>query len=139
MKPITFHGRKIMSSNAIVSYRDLTAWQKAMDLTEKVYAETAKLPNRERFGLVAQMRRSAVSVPSNIAEGWGRGQTQDFPRHLSIARGSVFELTTQAEICQRLCLAGNWAAILERANEVGRIVRGLIRSRTASRRHPPNR
>ncbi len=63
-----------MSSNAIVSYRDLTAWQKAMDLTEKVYAETAKLPSRERFGLVAQMRRSAVSVPSNIAEGWGRGK-----------------------------------------------------------------
>ncbi len=69
-------------AESIKSYRDLVAWQKSMGLALTVYRETAKLPPEERFGLTAQTRRCAVSVPSNIAEGWGRGATQDYIRFL---------------------------------------------------------
>ncbi len=86
----------------IRSYRDLIAWQKAMDLVVYLYRETAKLPDDERFGLRGQMRRSAVRIPSTIAEGWGRRSTGDYVRFLKIAQGSVYELLTQAELARRL-------------------------------------
>lgn len=121
-----------MTEDRINSYRDLKAWQKGMSLAEEVYAATARLPDEERFGLVSQMRRAAVSIPSNVAEGWGRGPTRDFARYLAIARGSTFEISTQAELCQRLRLPGDWAAILDRTDEVGRIVQGLLRSRRSA-------
>ncbi len=111
------------------SYRDLTAWRKAMELVVSVYAETGQLSTDERFGLTQQMRRSAVSIPSNIAEGWGRGPTPDFTRFLRMARGSIFELSTQAEICASLKFPGEWSAILDQADELRRILQGLIRSR----------
>lgn len=111
------------------SYRDLAAWRKAMELVISVYAETGKLSTDERFGLTQQMRRSAVSIPSNIAEGWSRGPTPDFTRFLRMARGSIFELSTQAEICASLKFPGDWPAILDQADEVRRILQGLIRSR----------
>ena len=115
-------------TNQIDSYRDLIAWQRGIDLVEHVYQQTADLPNDERLGLVAQMRRSAVSIPSNIAEGWGRGARKDYIRFLRTARGSLFELSTQAEICKRLRFAGDWAHIMDTADEVRRILQGLIRS-----------
>ncbi len=112
----------------IDSYRDLIAWPRGIDLVEHVYKQTADLPGDERFGLVAQTRRSAVSVPSNIAEGWGRGTRNDYVRFLRTARGSLFELSTQAEICKRLRFAGDWDHIMDTADEVRRILQGLIRS-----------
>ena len=82
--------------------RDLKVWQKAMDLTVEVYALVKLLPPEESFGLSAQMRRSAVSIPSNIAEGQGRETMKEFIRFLAVARGSLRELSTQLEICERV-------------------------------------
>lgn len=82
-------------------YKDLIVWQKGMDLTDVVYALTKDLPSEERFVLVDQMRRAAVSVPSNIAEGHGRQSEKEFKHFLAIAQGSVFEVETQLHICLR--------------------------------------
>ncbi|HEY3322103.1 MAG TPA: four helix bundle protein [Planctomycetota bacterium] len=79
----------------INTYRDLTVWQMAMDLVEEVYVLTRLFPADERFGLTAQARRAATSIPSNIAEGYGRIHRGDYVHHLSIARGSLMELETQ--------------------------------------------
>jgi four helix bundle protein len=82
----------------------LDVWQDAMSLVEAVYRMTAQFPDSERFGLVSQMRRAAVSVPSNIAEGAARRSTSEYLRFLSIARGSLAELDTQIQIASRLAL-----------------------------------
>lgn len=84
------------------SFKDLIVWQKSMDLTVYVYSNIKKLPQIENFGLLSQIQRSVVSVPSNIAEGYGRNQTRDFIRFLQISTGSLYELQTQMEICHRL-------------------------------------
>ncbi|HEX2227704.1 MAG TPA: four helix bundle protein, partial [Candidatus Binatia bacterium] len=73
-----------------------------MDLVVMIYGMTAKLPAMEQFGLITQMRRCAVSIPSNVAEGWGRQATGEYRHHLSFARGSLLELETQLLLCQRL-------------------------------------
>jgi len=86
-------------------HRELDVWRSSMDLATAIYSLTKRLPNSERFGLVNQMRRAAVSVPSNIAEGAARGSSADFARFLLIARGSVAELETQLELTERLELA----------------------------------
>jgi len=83
-------------------YRQLIVWQKAMDFVEVLYRTTALFPKEELYGLTAQMRRAAVSIPSNIAEGQGRDTAADFVRFLSIARGSVKEVETQVLIARRL-------------------------------------
>ena len=85
----------------IKSYRDLHVWQRSMDLYVKVYGVTESFPRTEAFGLTNQMRRAAVSVPSNIAEGHGR-PTRDYARFLTISRGSLAELETQLELAQRI-------------------------------------
>jgi four helix bundle protein len=112
------------------SYRELVAWQKAMSLVTNVYSLTKSLPPDERYGLSQQMRRSAVSIPSNIAEGQGRHATADFVRFLRVARGSLFELRTQAEICTNLQYPGDWPQLLTDVDEVSRCLAGLIRSLT---------
>ena len=84
------------------SYKDLLVWQRSMDLVETIYQMTATLPASEQFGLISQMRRSVVSVPSNIAEGYGRQATGEYRHHLCIGRGSLLELETQLLLCQRL-------------------------------------
>jgi four helix bundle protein len=84
------------------SYKDLLVWQRGMDLVEIVYRITARLPSTEQFGMISQMRRCAVSVPSNIAEGYGRQATREYRHHLLISRGSLLELETQLLLCQRL-------------------------------------
>ena len=87
---------------AIRSYKDLMVWQRSMDLVESIYRITDKLPAKEQWGLVSQMRRAAVSVPSNIAEGHGRHSSGSYNQFLSISRGSLLELETQLELCIRL-------------------------------------
>ena len=83
-------------------HEDLTVWQRAMSLVEQVYACSATFPDSERFGLTAQMRRAAISIPSNTAEGAARRSTPEYLRFLSIARGSLSELDTQLQIAARL-------------------------------------
>jgi len=90
------------SPESIRTYRDLVAWQLGMDLVQTVYDLTNSFPKAEQFGLVTQMRRAAVSIPANIAEGFGRGRKAEFRRFLEIARGSLFELQTHAELARRL-------------------------------------
>jgi len=118
-----------MSGRGAGSYRDLIAWQKGMELAEKVYTVTRHFPDEERFGLVAQMRRSAVSIPSNVAEGFGRGQQGEFHRFLGIARGSLFEVQTQAELARRLgwIKGPGLADLRERMRELDAILTALMR------------
>ncbi len=83
-------------------FRELKVWQKAMDLTVEIYSIVKLLPHEETFVLSDQMRRAAISIPSNIAEGQGRDSMKEFIRFLSVARGSLRELSTQLEICERV-------------------------------------
>jgi four helix bundle protein len=85
-------------------YRDLVVWQKDIELAREIYLLTKNLPSDEKFGLVSQMRRAAVSVPSNIAEGQARHTTGEFIQFISYAEGSVAELDTQLTLCQKLNL-----------------------------------
>jgi four helix bundle protein len=86
----------------IKTYKDLIVWQKSMDLVELIYRNTEAIPSRENFGIISQMRRAAISVPSNIAEGYGRQSIGSYKQFLSIARGSLYELETQITLCIRL-------------------------------------
>jgi four helix bundle protein len=85
-------------------HKELKIWKESMDLVVEIYNLTKRFPEEERFGLISQMRRSALSVPSNIAEGAGRGGSKEFARFLAIAKGSASELETQLEIAFRLKL-----------------------------------
>ena len=112
----------------MLSYKDLTVWQKSMDLVEEIYALVKKLPKEETYALSDQMRRAAISIPSNIAEGKTRNSVKEYVNFLSIARGSVSELNTQILICIRLHYfseeeANNAMTICE---ETGRMLWGLI-------------
>ena len=84
------------------NYNNLQIWQQAMDLVEEIYKLTASFPIEEKFGLVSQMTRAAVSIPSNIAEGAGRNSDKDFAHFISIAIGSLYELNTQIVLSERL-------------------------------------
>lgn len=86
----------------IESYQDLLVWQRSMSLVETIYRVTRMLPSDEKFGLIAQMCHAVVSIPSNIAEGFGRQASGEYRHHLCIARGSLLELVTQIILCQRL-------------------------------------
>jgi four helix bundle protein len=110
------------------SYRDLRVWQRAMELVVGVYAETRSFPRDELYGLVSQMRRAAVSVPSNIAEGKGRLTDRDRTHFYSQARGSVLELETQILIAQRLEYLSERRGdvLIEVSSEVGRMLSSLI-------------
>ena len=112
------------------NYQDLIAWQKAMDLVEAVYQITKIFPKEEIYALTSQLRRAAVSIPSNIAEGQGRSSTKEFRNFLSMAHGSVREVETQIMIAQRLQYIAQEksTAILELAAEVGRLLQGLMKS-----------
>ncbi|MEM6334397.1 MAG: four helix bundle protein [Planctomycetota bacterium] len=115
-------------------YRDLLAWQKSMELCEIVYASTESLPEHERFGLTSQMRRAAVSIPSNIAEGHGRRQTKDYAKHLRYALGSLAELETQLELTVRCGLLSRDAArpVWSVAQEVGKLLTRLYQSQQST-------
>ena len=115
---------------AIQSYRELIACQKAMDLVEAIYRETKGFPREEIYGLTAQIRRAAVSIPSNIAEGQGRSTTRDLLYFLSIAQGSIKEVETQVLIAERLTYIPKQVAakLVEQTSEVGRLLSGLSNS-----------
>lgn len=114
-------------------YRDLIAWQKAMVLVRQVYLVSDSWPQNEQLGLTNQTRKSAVSVPSNIAEGKGRTGSREFAHHLSMAHGSLCELETQLQIAHDLGYmpTDRLQMVLDNAEEVGRAVRGLIRKLNA--------
>ena len=110
-----------------MKYRDLIVWQKAMALVEDAYRLSRSFPADERFVLAAQVRRAAISVPSNIAEGHGRKSTGAYLQHLSIAAGSLMELETQLQIAARLGYVepDQSEAFMQTSNEVGKMLSKL--------------
>ena len=112
------------------SYRDLIAWKKSMGFVREVYRATQGFPREELYGLSSQLRRAAVSVPSNIAEGQAHYSPREFHRFLSHARGSLVEIETQIKIAQDLAYLSTDQAerLLSKAAELGRILNGLIKS-----------
>jgi four helix bundle protein len=108
-------------------HRDLVAWQKAMELVTEIYRATQSFPKDELYGLVSQLRRAAVSIPSNLAEGYGRNSRNEFHHFIGQARGSLLEVETQVEIARNLgyLSAETCSDLLSRTDEVGRIVAGL--------------
>jgi four helix bundle protein len=116
-----------MNSN---SYRDLVAWQKGIDLCELVYRASAAFPSHEIYGLTSQIRRAAVSVPSNIAEGTGRITRGEYIQSVGYARGSLLEIETQLIVAQRLGYLDSKEIdkLMELTSEIGRVANGLIRA-----------
>ena len=122
------------------SYRDLIVWQKEFDLVAHIYECTQRFPREELYGLVSQLRRAAVSVPSNIAEGHSRVSTGEFRQFLGHAQGSLVEIETQLLIANRLRYinADETAKLLRHRDEIGRMLTGLLRSlpeRRSARTH----
>jgi four helix bundle protein len=111
-------------------YRDLIAWQRSIELVSEIYLGTQSFPANERFGLTAQIRRAAVSIPSNIAEGQGRCTTGEFRQFLGHARRSLLEVETQIFIATNLGYLNQSQAgpLFNRVSEIGRILNGLIKS-----------
>jgi four helix bundle protein len=118
----------MMADTKVKTFRDLLVWQRSMELTVDIYRLTQAFPREEAFGLTSQLRRAAVSIPSNIAEGQGRQGSREFKQFLSIARGSNCELQTQLEIARALGLGDR--EILEHAeslsHEVGKMIFALL-------------
>ena len=110
------------------TYRELETWQQAMNLAEVLYKTASRLPRIEQFGLAAQVRRAAVSVPANIAEGQGLGSTPGFIRHLWIAHATVRELETHVMLAGRFgyLKSDEVNAVLAHLSSVGKLIRGLI-------------
>jgi four helix bundle protein len=119
----------------IKSHRDLRVWQMSIGLAKRVMKAANTFPKSEAFGLASQVRRSAVSVPSNIAEGFGRGSRKDYLRFLKIARGSLFELDTQLLLARELgyITARGHDSLYADWNEVSKVLAGLIRHMSAGR------
>ena len=111
-------------------YKDLDAWKQAMDLVEHCYRLSGRFPRDERFGLTSQLRRAAVSIPSNVAEGHCRRKTRVYAHHVSIALGSHGELETLIELASRLgyLVPQDRRGLQERCDSVGRLLSGLYRS-----------
>lgn len=118
-----------MADKKIQSYRDLLVWQQAMDLVIDVYSVTGKWPKEENYGLTAQARRAATSVPANIAEGFGRENRGSYQQFLRIAQGSLKELETHILIAERTGYAdaSSVSNLLAGAESVGKLLRLLIR------------
>ena len=113
----------------MASYRELKVWQDAMALAERIYEVTGRFPAQERYGIVQQMRRAAVSIPSNIAEGYGRRTSRQRYSFLDNALGSVFELETQIELSSRLGFVrdGESAELSDSIATIGRRLTALMR------------
>ena len=113
---------------ATKSHKDLIAWQEAMRLVEMIYRRTAGFPKEEVYGLAAQMRRSAVSVPSNIAEGAARNSAKELLQYLGVASGSLAELETQLDLTARLGLGNADTECVRQVSRVGKLLVGLRNS-----------
>lgn len=109
-------------------FRQLIVWQKAMEMVTEIYKATRSFPKEEIYGLTSQIRRSAVSIPSNIAEGQGRNTKGEFLQFLGIAKGSLCEIETQILIAKNLEYLSTTDAFEDRINEIGRLLNGLINS-----------
>jgi len=127
------------ATGPVRSYRDLRVWQQAMDLAEETYRATERFPEHERYGLVTQIRRAAVSVASNIAEGNARS-TGDYLRHLLVSSGSLTEMETQFMLSDRLGFIqhGQAESLLGTCDQVGHMLGGLRRTLRARRSRAPS-
>ena len=116
--------------NKIKSYQDLIVWQKSVLLVTDIYALTKNFPQDERFGITSQLNRAAVSVPTNIAEGWGRETSKNYLQFLRISRGSVMEVQTLLIISKNLNYISEekFEILRNKTEEVGKILQGLIKS-----------
>ena len=114
----------------INSYQDLEVWKKAMELVTDIYKATQAFPKEELYGLTNQLRRASVSVPANIAEGWGRGTTKGYIQFLRIARGSLLEVETLMTISHNLGCANaqDLEQILQKIIEISKMMNALINS-----------
>ena len=116
----------------IKTYRDLIVWQKSMSLVTEIYKVTKSFPKDETYSLISQMRRCAISIPSNIAEGYGRKSTNDYIRFLNITMGSLYELQTQLEISLKLDYLDkvNFNNFYELSREIERMLGSMIKKIT---------
>src|SRR5262245_48512102 len=119
---------------SMFGFEKLDVWQKAIELTDIVYTLTRNFPSDERYGLVSQMRRSAVSIASNLAEGSGRGSNPEFARFIEISYASLMELITQSTIAKRqgLLPPPNYGEVYERSEQIARMLSGLRNSLVTS-------
>jgi four helix bundle protein len=128
-----------LADQEITSYQDLRVWQEAMSLAESCYRLTRSFPKEEMFGLISQIRRSAASVPANIAEGHGRENTQAFVQFLRISQGSLKELETHMLLSERVGIAKRTEIDppLEQCRVTGKMLRALIRALQDRKRQAP--
>lgn len=114
----------------VKTYKDLIVWQKSIRLVTTVYTLTKTFPSDERFGLVSQLNRAVISIPSNIAEGWGRELSKNYLQFLRISRGSLMEVETMILISKNLnyIIDANFKELNKEIEEVGKILQGLIKS-----------
>ena len=119
-----------LKSGESKSYKDLKIWRKGIELVKVVYAQCGQMPNEEVYGLQSQVKRSSISIPSNIAEGYGRSSTKDYARFLKIARGSLLELETQFIIAKELNLINEsgFKAVEEIIIEEGKMLNAYIKT-----------
>lgn len=131
-KAVVFHVRDTVdegrSMATVKRYQDLIAWQKGMALCKLAYQVCARLPDTERFGLTSQIKRASISVPANIAEGFGRESRPDLIRFLRVARGSLFELGTLLTLAEELGYLHEAAPVPDLLAETDRVLQALIRS-----------
>lgn len=122
----------------INNYKDLTIWQKSIDLVEACYRLTKDIPNHEQYGITSQLRRAAVSVPANIAEGHNRLYKKEYLYHLSVCLGSLAEVETFLYICVRLHYfeEKDIQLLLNTSNEIGKMITGIRKALKASSTDP---
>ncbi|PYV17711.1 MAG: four helix bundle protein [Acidobacteria bacterium] len=120
------------------TYKELHVWQKAVGLVTETYKATRAFPDEEKFGLTAQARRAAASIPANIAEGWGRGTTKEYVQFLIVARGSLLELETHLIVSRNLGFLepADLDSLNKNIHEVGRLLNSLIRSLRSRKSSP---
>jgi four helix bundle protein len=119
-----------MEKKKIESYKDLIVWQKGIELVDELYSVTKGFPKEEMFGLTNQIRRAAVSVPANIAEGWGRNSTKNYIQFIRISIGSLYEIETQLIIANNQNYITNQkkSALSARIDELGKMLKKLLKS-----------
>ena len=122
----------------VKNYRDLEVWKLSMDFVEAIYKALKTFPPEERYGICDQIRRAAVSVPSNIAEGFGRDTPKEFAHFLSIARGSLYETMTQLEIASRLGYLASNSGLYPQSVSIGKMLNSLKKRLAASTQLPIN-